>query len=308
VNEALIRSFAAGLLVSVITVLSLVASRAADRSRQRWLVAAVVSPVDGRARTGGGILAATQRLGWWVARDTRGRAIAGALGRTRWGLRAARQLELVGRDPSAAGDWLLGALTLGVGAAVAGAGIGTIVSVGTAVLLAASGWALVVLGSSSVLGGAVAARRDAVARDLPLAVDVIAAALSAGAHVDRAILAYVTTSGGPLAEELRATMLLVEAGYRRQEAYRRVTDRVGVADLRALLFELSRIGEQGSVDPASLRAMAADIRARQRHSVQERAARAPLQMLFPIALLIMPALFLIVLGPVVVRLVSGSFI
>lgn len=211
-----------------------------------------------------------------------------------------------GMDDRALSAWTEGAVGVTVLSILGGGVLGAAGGLAVAISLACGCGGAAAMWAWWHLGEMERTRRERLRRELPLAVDVIAAALKVGASVDRAMRAYALAAGGDLAAEFRKVIADLEAGYRRSEAYARVAARLDLADLRRVLSDLQRLQEQGTVDPAELRAAASDLRTRQRQAIQARAMRAPVNMLFPIAFFIMPAMFVVVLGPVIVGLITGT--
>ena len=85
----------------------------------------------------------------------------------------------------------------------------------------------------------------------------------------------------------------------------RAVDRTGAAGLRELSRTLSRAQRAGVSTRASLRAVADDFRAERRARADELARRAPVKMLFPLVLLILPAFLLLTVGPVLLSTIRS---
>jgi tight adherence protein C len=190
--------------------------------------------------------------------------------------------------------------------ALAGAAVGA--ASGNALWLAAIVLAPV-LGRSIVdrwLAVLAGERRRALEREVTSALDVLVLALDAGLPFESAIAAYTRDLDGPLAEELRATTSDLEVGYRRREALDRAVARTTSAGLAQLAATLRLAEDFGTPLAAALRGLAADMRATRRQRLQEAALRAPVTMLLPTAAFILPPIFAVVLGPIVLRVLGGS--
>jgi tight adherence protein C len=109
-----------------------------------------------------------------------------------------------------------------------------------------------------------------------------------------------------LARELIIVNRQTNAGVTREQALRGLWDRTGVEELRTLVSSLVQSEKWGTSNSRVLRISSETLRRNRRHNAEKRAATAPIKMLIPMALLIFPALFIVILGPAVVKIV-GAF-
>ncbi|OLC51827.1 MAG: hypothetical protein AUH85_18290 [Chloroflexi bacterium 13_1_40CM_4_68_4] len=149
------------------------------------------------------------------------------------------------------------------------------------------------------------ARRE-LDREVTTAIDTFVLALEAGLPFERAVAAYAETVETPLARELAATVRELEVGYRRREALERLVTRTRSENLAALAGAVRLAEDFGTPLAQALRALAVEMRATRRQRLQEAALRAPVTMLLPTAGFILLPIFAIVLGPIALRLASGS--
>jgi tight adherence protein C len=98
----------------------------------------------------------------------------------------------------------------------------------------------------------------------------------------------------------------LEVGYRRREALERVVSRTGSASLAAVASAARLAEDFGTPLAAALRTLAVELRAQRRQRLQEAALRAPVTMLLPTAGFILVPIFGIVLGPIAIRLATGT--
>lgn len=140
-------------------------------------------------------------------------------------------------------------------------------------------------------------RRREAARELPVLLDLVAAGLAAGLTPPLAVRHAQGAVVGPLAEELGAALHRVELGGRWREELLAVADVLAVPDLRRAVVAL----ESGAVGVADAVAeVAHEVRAAARAAAAERARTAPVKMLFPLVLLVLPAFLLLTVAPVLV--------
>lgn len=216
------------------------------------------------------------------------------------------QAGLTGRP---AADALLGvrvlAVVLGgwVAYAFANSGRGALGTLG-AVLVAA----LAALGVDLYLRSRVQRRRRAAERDLPTVLDLLTLTLAAGMGFDNALETILVHFHGPLAEEL--TRYLVETrqlGAERTVALREVATRVGdPPDLVDFAEAVNRAQLLGTGLLAAVDAQVGLLRQERHRRVASAAQRAPVRMLIPMTLFMLPVLMLVVLAPVGLRVLNAT--
>jgi tight adherence protein C len=168
-----------------------------------------------------------------------------------------------------------------------------------AVVLAIFGWKMPDLW----LSGQISRRQKAIQRALPDALDLIVVCVEAGNALEAALANVARKLRGPLAEELERTLQEISLGKQRREALRDLSKRAGVADLQSFIAAILQADQLGVSIAQVLRVQAEAMRVRRRQRAEEEAAKAPVKMLFPLVMLIFPALMIVILGPAVLRIV-----
>lgn len=162
--------------------------------------------------------------------------------------------------------------------------------------------ALLLAGGSLVLPDFLL-RRRALSRahrltaDLPEAIDQIVVSLEAGVSFDQAVAIYARRGESALARELRIMLSEIRMGETRSEALRRLSDRVPSPDMRNFVQALVQSESIGMSRATILAAQADDLRHRRQSEAEELAQKAPVKMLFPLLIFIMPVMLVIILGP-----------
>jgi tight adherence protein C len=210
------------------------------------------------------------------------------------GSRLQELLESAGGSTS--GDRLAGI----AGAAAAGSVIGCLAVGGLTIAVAPLLVVAILRSPMFVAGRAARRRRRAIDRDVPLLLDVLSLASFAGLPPPTALRRAVSAIDGPLADVLSAALTDVDLGARWRDRLVRVADEAGVRDLRraiALLVRTESIGA-GATEPVAI--LADDVREARRAAASEHARKAPVQMLFPLVFLVLPAFLLLTVVPVLV--------
>jgi tight adherence protein C len=160
-----------------------------------------------------------------------------------------------------------------------------------------------------VLARAIASRQHKIHRALPAALDMLALAATAGLTFDGAVAQVVERWDTPFSDELRRLLLEFRMGSERRVALRAVAKRTGLQDVSRFVNAVIQADSLGVPVSRVLIEQAVEMRTRRRQRAEEAARKAPVKMLFPMVGLVFPALFVVILGPAVPRLLNmfGSF-
>jgi len=145
-------------------------------------------------------------------------------------------------------------------------------------------------------------RRERIRADLPDALDLLAVSVEAGLGFDAAVQKLTEQMSGPLTEEFALALSEMRIGETRQEALKKMAERVDAPELSAFVRAIIQADQFGISLGRILRAQATDTRLRRQAAAEEKAMKAPIKMLFPTVLFIFPAMFLVILGPAFLNL------
>jgi tight adherence protein C len=145
-------------------------------------------------------------------------------------------------------------------------------------------------------------RKDKMSKSLPYAIDLITVAMEAGQDFGAAVRNLVKEGPvGPLRDEFGVTLRQTELGKSRVEALKTMADRIQLDEFRALVTSVIQSSEMGASIAATLKIQAEEIRRRRYQRAERQAARAPSLMLIPTALFILPAVFIVIFVPIMIR-------
>lgn len=137
-------------------------------------------------------------------------------------------------------------------------------------------------------------------REVPLLLDLLAAASSAGLSGQLALRRAIESTEGPLSEELAEVIRSVDLGARWRDELRNASDRLPLPDLRRAVATMGRAESLGSSLADALSELATEVRDARRSAATERARKAPVKMLFPLVFLVLPAFLLLTVVPVLI--------
>jgi tight adherence protein C len=158
------------------------------------------------------------------------------------------------------------------------------------------------------LRGRVKERQTAIERALPDAMDLLVTCVEAGLGLDAAIARVseeMVLAAPILAGEMHHTFLEIQAGVPRADGFRRLAERTGLEDLRALAAMLIQTDLFGTSIARALRIHSESMRIRRAQRAEEKAAMVSVKMTIPLILCILPSLIAIVMGPAVAMIVKN---
>jgi len=146
-----------------------------------------------------------------------------------------------------------------------------------------------------------------IASALPDALDLLVICVEAGLGLNAAIQRVgqdMAIRNPAMANELLRVNQEMRTGVSREKALRNLAERNLVEDLRILVGALVLTDKLGTSIANTLRAQADSLRTRVRQKAEEQAAKAALKLLFPLVFCILPALFIILMGPAFIALLK----
>jgi tight adherence protein C len=184
---------------------------------------------------------------------------------------------------------------------IAAAGGGGAKTIFVVICFGAFGWIMPLF----VLRKRAAQRLEQIDREVPELVDLLVTTVEAGVGFAAALQTTARRVEGPLGQELRVALSEQSLGLTIQEALTNMLTRANSPALRIFVQAINQ-GEMLGVSIGKiLRDLAVDMRKRRRQMAEERAQKAPTKIIFPLVLLILPALFIVAVGPIVFSFLNG---
>jgi tight adherence protein C len=161
-----------------------------------------------------------------------------------------------------------------------------------------------------ILSTRVKARQERIQLSLPDALDLMVVCVEAGLGLDQAILKTseeLRVTHPDICDELNLVNLELRAGKPRKEALKNLADRTGVDDINGLVSMLIQTDRFGTSIAQSLRVHSDSLRTKRRQRAEERAHKVSVKLVFPLVFLIFPAMFVIILGPGIIKIIQQLF-
>lgn len=147
-------------------------------------------------------------------------------------------------------------------------------------------------------------RLEQIDREVPELVDLLVTTVEGGVGFAAGLQLASRSIEGPLGQELRLALREQSLGLTPEETLRNLSLRVDSPATRAFTQALVQGESLGVSIGTILRDLAIDMRKRRRQSAEERAQKTPTKILFPLIALILPAMFIVTLGPVLMEALS----
>jgi len=168
-------------------------------------------------------------------------------------------------------------------------------------LLAAIGYYL----PNVLLANATNRRQGELQDALPDALDLMLVCVEAGLGLDAAMNRAASEIGlrsEAMSDELNLMSLELRMGINREQALRNLALRTGVDDIASFVAMLVQADRFGTNVADALRIQAETMRTHRRLRAEERAAKIPLKLLFPLIFFIFPSLMLVLMGPAMISI------
>ncbi|NJK91812.1 MAG: type II secretion system F family protein [Blastochloris sp.] len=158
-----------------------------------------------------------------------------------------------------------------------------------------------------ILSGKAQKRRHEIQMALPFTFDLISISVQAGMAFDGAMSVVSERTKGALADEMKRTLREINLGISRYEALNNLSRRSGVEDLRTFITAVNYITKLGGSLTDVIKVQTEAMRVKRRQAAEKKANQAPVKIMIPLVLFILPCLFIVILGPAGIMLFTGNF-
>ncbi len=217
-----------------------------------------------------------------------------------------RRLDLAGNPASQSPERIL-----------AYKGIGLVAGLALGLLFGARGGLIVMLLISAGLAAALfflpdvlvynvsLKRQEKLQLQLPDALDMLTVSVEAGQGFDAALVQVARNNEDPIAGEFFRALQEMQIGKSRAEAFQGLGDRTTVDELKIFVSALVQADRLGIPVANVLREQAREMRLKRRQRAEEKAAKVPVKILFPLIVCIFPVMFIIIIGPGAIQIAKS---
>jgi tight adherence protein C len=145
-------------------------------------------------------------------------------------------------------------------------------------------------------------RQRTIRKQLSDVMDLLTISVEAGLGFDAALAQVTKNVPGPLAEEIGRLLQEAQLGVSRPDSFRHLAERTNVPELQGFVLSMIQADLFGVSIANVLRAQSQELRHKRRQRAEETAQKIPVKLLFPMIFMVLPALFIIVLGPGAIKI------
>ncbi len=180
---------------------------------------------------------------------------------------------------------------------------GILVMVVTVVLFTWIGY----MAPSAALSARASKRQKEIRKALSDTMDLLTISVEAGLGFDASLAQVVRNVPGPLSEEIARMLQEMQIGVSRTDALRNLNDRTEVPELDGFVLSMIQADKYGVGVAKVLRAQSKELRQKRRQRAEETAQKVPVKLLFPMIFMVLPAMFIVILGPGAIKVYEFFF-
>ncbi|MGI6703809.1 MAG: type II secretion system F family protein [Clostridia bacterium] len=165
------------------------------------------------------------------------------------------------------------------------------------ILLASAGYLM----PKYILISRINKRKNQIRRELPGMIDLLTVSMEAGLSFDMALTKIVSKSSGLLSEQLELAINKIRRGIPRSQALKEMAQKVDVDELTSFIRTVLQAEKLGISISNILRVQAAQMREAKKQWAREKGGKAAVKIIIPLVLFILPVLFVVLLGPLVLN-------
>jgi tight adherence protein C len=159
----------------------------------------------------------------------------------------------------------------------------------------------------SILNRRVEERQREVLKTLSDTLDLLTISVEAGLSLNASIAQVVQNVPGVLSSEFARMLQEIQLGVPRSEAFRHLAERTDVDELNAFSLAMIQADVFGVSIASVLRTQAQQLRIKRRQRAEQKAQQTPVKIVFPLVLCVLPSLFVVIIGPGAIRIVTQLF-
>jgi tight adherence protein C len=156
-----------------------------------------------------------------------------------------------------------------------------------------------------LLKSGVERKKDGILKEMPDAFDIIAANIEGGLSLNMAMNRYVVKSKSGFGAELLTALKKVQLGKSFEAALEEMDERLGIRELTSFINAFVQAEKMGGNIKEIIKNQSEEIRKKRFQYLKKKAHEAPVKLLIPLLLFIFPVIFIVLFGPIVIKLMQG---
>lgn len=148
-------------------------------------------------------------------------------------------------------------------------------------------------------------KEDEVLRELPDALDIIAANIEGGLSLNMALIRYASRNRNAFSDELNSAIKKMQLGLSSEEAMRELDNKLEMKDVTSFINAFLQAEKTGGNVKKIIKDQAEEVRKRRFQHLKKLAHEAPVKLLIPLMIFIFPVIFIVLFGPIVIKLMQG---
>ncbi|WP_050740372.1 type II secretion system F family protein [Acetobacterium bakii] len=161
-----------------------------------------------------------------------------------------------------------------------------------------------VIGPNIFLKLRISGRKEDLRNQLPDVMDLLCVSMEAGLGFDAALIKIGERLQGVLVDELNLVHSEISLGKPRRDALRSLSERNPVDELTTFAASIIQAEKLGIPIKNALVIQAQELRIKRRQRAEEKAMKAPVKMLIPLVIFVLPVLFIVLLGPTILQVID----
>ncbi|MGH2659898.1 MAG: type II secretion system F family protein [Actinomycetota bacterium] len=221
--------------------------------------------------------------------------------------RVNRLIVLAGNPPGWTAERIVAfKIILGIAGLVGGLVVATLLPIsgmlviGVVVLFALIGYTV----PSAQISAKASKRQKEIRKSLSDTMDLLTISVEAGLGFDAALNQVVKNVPGALSEEIARMLQEMQIGASRADAFRNLGERTEVPELDGFVLSMIQADKFGVSIANVLRNQSKELRQKRRQRAEEQAQKVPVKLLFPMIFMVLPAMFIVILGPGALKVVE----
>lgn len=148
-------------------------------------------------------------------------------------------------------------------------------------------------------------KKEEILKEIPDALDLIAANIESGLSINKAIERYAMKNKNPFSEELQLVLQKMQFGKSFEDAMTEFNEKFAIKEVFSFTNSLIQAVKTGGNIKKIIKGQAEELRKKRFQFLKKKAYEAPVKLLIPLILFIFPVIFIVLFGPIIIKIFNG---